>query len=194
MGAKAEIGLAYPDGDPQAAAACAKMKAQIEGLFKDTAGRKITIALDPIPLRELLLRVEDEHRYDLAYVPFDYPDDWYPFALGAMLDPLAAERGGRNWMGFLQKNTGSNADDARLGQLLNELRAFREFGTLATRSAEVHRLFNDCVPFIPLWQLDRHMLVHNSVKIYIDDSDTPVSPRVLNPTTLFNGIARWRLE
>jgi peptide/nickel transport system substrate-binding protein len=194
MGAKPEVTLSYPEGDPQAALACNKIKAQVEALFKDTPGRKITILLEPVPLRDLLVRVEDEHRYDLAYVPFEYPDDWYPYALGAMLDPLAADRGGRNWMGFLQKNTGADDQDARLGQLLNELRAFRDFGTLATKTVEVHKLFNECVPFIPLWQLDRHMLVHNAVKVYTEDSDQPISPRVLNPTTLFQGIARWRLE
>ena len=194
MGAKAEMTLSYPEGDPQAALACAKIKAQVEGLFKDAPGRKLTIVLEPLPLRDLLLRVEDEHRYDLAYVPFDYPDDWYPYALGAMLDPLAADRGGRNWMGYLAKGNGGGDEDARLGQLLNELRAYREFGQLSTKSAEVHKLFNECVPFIPLWQLDRHTLMHNSVKVYTDDTDTAVSPRVLNPTTLFQGIARWRLE
>jgi ABC-type oligopeptide transport system substrate-binding subunit len=194
MGAKAEITLSYPDGDPLAALACNRIKAQVEALFKDLPGRKLTILLEPVPPRDLLLRVEDEHRFDLAYVPFDYPDDWYPYALGAMLDPFAADRGGRNWTGFLHKNTGADAEDARLGQLLNELRAFREFGQLSARTAEVHKLFNECVPFIPLWQLDRHMLVHNAVKVYTDDSDTPANPRVLNPTALFQGVARWRLE
>ncbi len=194
MGAKPEVTLSYPEGDPQAALACNKIKAQVEALFKDAPGRKLTIALEPLPLRELLLRVEDEHRYDLAYVPFDYPDDWYPYALGAMLDPLAADRGGRNWMGFLAKGNAADDKDALLGQLLNELRAFREFGQLSAKSAAVHKLFNECVPFIPLWQLDRHTLMHNSVKVYTDDTDTAVSPRVLNPTTLFQGIARWRLE
>lgn len=193
-GAKAELSLSYPAGDPQAALACQKIKAQIEGLFKDLTGRKLTIALEQLPLRDLLVRVEDEHRYDLAYVPFDFPDDWYPLALGAMVEPGAAERGGRNWFGFLAKGTGADADDTRLGQLLNELRAYREFGSMAAKTVEVQKLFNECVPFVPLWQLDRHMLVHNSLKVYTDDSDTPVSPRVLNQTTLFQGVARWRLE
>jgi ABC-type transport system substrate-binding protein len=191
--AKSEVTLTYPQDDPQAALACAKIKAQVEGLFKDATGRKLTVLLEPVQMRDLVLRVEDEHRYDLAYVPFDYPDDWYPYALGAMLDPLAADRGGRNWTGFLQRNTGADADDARLGQLLNELRAYRDFGQLAAKTAEVHKLFDECVPFVPLWQLDRHMLFHNSVKVYTD-AGTPVSPRVLNPTTLFQGIAYWRLE
>ena len=75
-----------------------------------------------------------------------------------------------------------------------ELRAFRDFGQLSAKTAEVHKLFNECVPFIPLWQIDRHMLMHNSVKVYTEDSEQPVSPRVLNPTTLFQGVARWRIE
>jgi hypothetical protein len=55
-------------------------------------------------------------------------------------------------------------------------------------------LFNECLPFIPLWQLDRHTLVHNAVKVFTEDPDLPVGPRALNPTTLFQGVARWRLD
>ena len=194
MSAKAEITLSYPEEDKQAALACGKIKAQVEGLFKDLGGRKLTILLEPLPMRELMLRVEDEHRYDLAYVPFEYPDDWYPYALGAMLDPGAADRGGRNWMGFRKTGNGADGDDDRLGALLNELRGVREFSQLAAKSAEAHKQFNECVPFIPLWQLDRHTLFSNAVKVYLEDSESPVNPRVLNPTTLFQGIARWRLE
>lgn len=194
MGAKTEIKLAYPEGDPQADAACKLIKKHVESLLADVPGKKFTVALDPLPVRDLMVRVEDEHNYDLAYVPFDFPDDWYPYALGAMLDPTAADRGGRNWFGYLSKSSGGDEQDARLGQLLNELRAYREFGQLASRSAEVHKQFNESVPFIPLWQLDRHLLVHNAVKVVLDESDVQVSPKVLNPTLLFQGIARWRLE
>jgi ABC-type oligopeptide transport system substrate-binding subunit len=192
--AKSEISLSYPADDPGAEAACKKIKAQVEGLFKDVSGRKLTVQLEPLTLHDLTLRVEDEHRYDLAYVPFDYPDDWYPFALGAMFDPLAADRGGRNWTGYLTNGNGADDQDVRLGAMLRELRGYREFGQLAAKTVEAHKLFNECVPFIPLWQLDRHTLVHNAVKVYVEDSATPVSPSVLNPTTLFQGIARWRLE
>lgn len=194
MGAKQEVTLAYPDGDPQAALACKAIQKQVDLLFQGSPGRKVTVQLEAVPLRDLLDRVEDEHRYDLAYVPFDYPDDWYPYALGAMLEPQAAVRGGRNWFGFLAKDNGGDDQDARLGQLLNDLRAYREFGALAQRSGEVHKQFNECVPFIPLWQLDRHLLIHNALKVVVDDSDAQVSPRVLNPTALFQGVARWRLE
>jgi ABC-type oligopeptide transport system substrate-binding subunit len=191
--AKSEVTLSYPEGDPLAFLACTKIKEQVELVLKD-APRQLKVALEPVPARDLLLRVEDEHRFDLAYLPFDYPDDWYPFALGAMLDPAAAERGGRNWFGFLAKNTGADDKDAQLGQLLTELRAFRDFGSLSAKTLEAHKLFNECVPFVPLWQLDRHALFSNAVKVHTDDSGVPVSPRVLDATRLFQGVANWRLD
>jgi ABC-type transport system substrate-binding protein len=192
MGAKDEVTLAYAEDEPGAKDACDRIKAQVEDLFKDLPGRRLKVLLEPLPARDLMLRVEDEQRYELAYVSFDYPDEWYPFALGAMLDPAAAARGGRNWFAFGAK--GADAEDQRLVRLLEELRDHRDFAQLKAKTDEVHKLFNECVPFIPLWQLDRHTLVHNAVKVYTDDSDVPVSPRVLDPTTLFQGVARWRLE
>ncbi len=195
-GAGTRIGLAYPREDAQAKEACELIKSQIESLTKEGGGKpKLTIDLQDVPTRELLVQVQDEHRYDLAYVPFDYPDDWHPFALGAALDPNAWTRGGRNWFKFLVRETNPDADDRRLGQMLNELRAYRNFGgELAPRAVEAGRLFNDCLPFVPLWQLDRHMVVSNSLKVFVDDTATPVSPAVLNPTVLFQGVARWRLD
>jgi ABC-type oligopeptide transport system substrate-binding subunit len=205
-GAKLEIELLYAIDDPKAEDACRKIKSQVESLTKDAAdGRKLILNLVGVPMRELLVRVQEEHgRYDLAYVPFDYPDDWHPFALGAALDVQAAGRGGRNWFNFLVPNTNPDQDDVRLGQMLNELRGYRDLykhernadGTekLVARGAEPAKLFNECLPFIPLWQLDRHMIVHNSLKVYVDDTPNPVSPRLLNQTSLFQGVARWRLE
>ena len=114
---------------------------------------------------------------------------------GAVLDPAAAVRGGRNWFSFLTIGTNPQADDQQLGQVLNDL-----CGNTATpassrsRPPEASRLFNDSLPFIPLWQLDRHTVVHNSLKVFVDDTTDPANPRVLNPTTLFQGVARWRLE
>lgn len=196
-GAKPEISLAFPDDDPLARAACEAIKAQVEVLFKGVTSAKdrLTIVLEPVPTRELVRRVEEEHRYDLAYVPFDYPDDWHPFGLAAFLDPTAVGRDGRNWLGYLDPATNPDADDLRLGRLLAELRGYRDFsGALAPRVKQAHDLFNDCMPFVPLWQLDRHTLVHTSLKLFVGDAAEPSNPRLLDPTVLFHNVARWRLD
>jgi ABC-type oligopeptide transport system substrate-binding subunit len=188
------LSLSYPEGDPLAQAACEKIKAQIESLAKDDrTGKKLLIKLDPLAPRELLKRVEEEWRYDLAYVPFDYPDDWYPYALSAMLDPAAAGRSGRNVFGYLTQEGNPDKDDQDLGRELMGLRAYRDFSAITEKSKRISDAFNLNMPFIPLWQLDRHMLVSNRVKFFADDAE-PLNPRTLNPTTLFSGIARWRLE
>ena len=195
-GAAAELRLAYAADDPLAAVACDKIKAHVESLFKDAAeNQKLTLVLDPLPARELLLRTEEERRFDLAYVPFDYPDDWHPFGLAAFLDPAAAGRGGRNLTGFLAPDTTPDAADRALGGELAGLLVHRDYaGDTAPRAARIHTQFNDSVPFVPLWQLDRHTLVHGSVKVFTDDGPDPVLPSVLDPTVLFQNVARWRLE
>jgi ABC-type oligopeptide transport system substrate-binding subunit len=192
-GAKTDFTLSYPDDDPRAAAACARMKVQIESLLRDSP-RKLIINLEGVPMRDLVVRVQDEHRYDLAYVPFDYPDDWHPFALGAALDPSAAIRGGRNWFSFLTAGTSPQDKEQELGQVLNVLRQHRDPSKLTQLASQASRLFNESLPFIPLWQLDRHTVFHNNLKVVLDESNTPINPRVLDPTTLFQGVARWRLE
>jgi ABC-type transport system substrate-binding protein len=196
-GAKPEVSLAYPDDDPLAARACESIKAQVDVLFKGVNDPKARLAinLDPVPPRELVRRVEEEHRYDLAYVPFDYPDDWHPFGLAAFLDPTAAGREGRNWLGYLDPATNPDAEDLRLGRMLAELRGHRDYaGALVPSVRKAHDLFNECMPFIPLWQLDRHAVVHTGLKIFVGDAAEPSNPRVLNPTVLFHNVARWRLD
>ncbi len=193
--AKKEFNLLYADDDPLAGRACLEIKNQIEGVLKNEA-RKILIHPQKIPLTELLNQVQEEHaRYDLAYVPFDYPDDWYPYALGAMLDPNAAERGGRNWFNFLIPAANPDAADQELGRALANIRAYRDFaGQIMPQTATIGKQFNDCLPFIPLWQLDRHMVVSRRLKIVVDDTSEVIQPRLLNPTILFQGVGRWRLE
>ncbi|MDB5307880.1 MAG: extracellular solute-binding protein [Gemmataceae bacterium] len=195
-GATPELRLAYPAGDAQAAAACDRIKNHVESLFKDAAdGRKITLILDPIEPRKLLLQTREEFRFDLAYMPYDYPDDWYPFGLASFLDPATAGRDGRNYTGFLSAGTNPDAEGRALGGELAGLVEHRDFaGQIAPRAGRIHKLFNEAVPFVPLWQLDRHMLVHTGLKVFVDDAVDPSPPQLLNPTVLFHNVARWRLE
>jgi len=187
------VNLLFPDNDPLARAACERMKIMIESATA-TDDRKLTVNLAPVPPRELLRRVEEVHDYDLAYVPFDYPDDWYPLALGSFLDPAAAGGHGRNFPGYLSRGTTGNDDDERLARLLADARRHRDFDRLRTISHEIHRRFIDAAPLVPLWQLDRHTVLSTAVKIYFDGQTDEVNPRYLNPTTLFSSVGRWVVE
>jgi peptide/nickel transport system substrate-binding protein len=190
-----EFELIYSTGDPQAQAVCERIKNHVESLFKNSGGKQLTLKLHPLEPRELHRLVFGEHRYDFAYVPYDYSDDWHPIDLAEMLDPSAAIPGGRNFNGFLAPDTNAQEADRILDTELRQLLQFRDFsGQIAPRAVRIHRAFNDCVPFIPLWQLDRHMLVNSSLKVYVDDALEPSPVRVLNPSVLFHNVGRWRLE
>ncbi|MFO0801092.1 MAG: ABC transporter substrate-binding protein [Gemmataceae bacterium] len=188
--------LSYPTGDPVAQTACEKIKAQVEGLFKDVAvGSRLMLELDPREPRDFLRHVESEQRFDLAYLPFDYPDDWHPFGLAAFLDPDAAGRDGRNVTGFLSAGTNPDEKDRELGGELAAFREHRDFaGDLMPRAQRVHQQFNERMPFVPLWQLDRHTLVSGKLKVVIEDGADPVTADRLNPAVLFQNAARWKME
>lgn len=191
--AAASLSLLFPNDDPYAKDACEKIKGMVESATA-ADDRKITIALEPVVPRELIRRVEVMHTYDLAYLHHDYRDDWYPLGLGSFLDPTAAGPGGRNYLGYLAKGTNPTEADSQLGALLAECRLHRDFGKLTDLAHAAHKQFNDRVPFVPLWQLDRHTVIATSVKVFLDGQVGEANPRLLDPTTLFSSVGRWRVE
>ena len=194
-GSATEFKLTYPAGDDQTREVCERIKSQVESLFRDAPeGRKLTLTLDPQAPEALHQLVKLEQRFDLAYIPFDYPDDWYPYGLAAFLDPTASGRDGRNLTGFSSPGVNPSDDDRNLRALLDGLQEHSDFnGDIVTRATKIHNDFNTAVPFIPLWQVDRHMLVSNKLQVFVDDSSRPVSAQLLNPTILFQNVAAWRL-
>lgn len=188
------ITLAYPDDDPLAKQACERIKAQVEAVTA-TEERKLTVSLEAIPPRDFVCRVEDEHRYDLAYVPFEYRDDWYPLGLGSFLDPTASASTGRNFTGYLSKDANPSPDDHRLGELLQQARSYRDVdGKLTPLAHDIHRQFNRTAPYIPLWHLDRHTVLSTALHVLLEGQTEEASPRMINPTTLFSGAGRWRVD
>jgi peptide/nickel transport system substrate-binding protein len=181
--------LLYPADDKPAGEACQKIKTQIE------ACGKLTLNLEPVPSAELWTRVQQETRYDLAYVPFDYPDIWFAHALAAALDPTAAGRGGRNYWNYLVKATNPSRFDDAVGQALAAVKQHRDTtGQLGPLSQELAVRFTEAVPFIPLWQLDRHVACSTNLKVYFDQEPTPGSPKWLDPVKVFQNVGRWRMD
>ncbi|MGL6094978.1 MAG: ABC transporter substrate-binding protein, partial [Fimbriiglobus sp.] len=188
-GGGAELGLTFPADDPLARSASAEIKKAV-----DATDSGFTLVLEPLSPSEFYRRVQDEHRFDLAYLPFDYPDDWFPLGLGSFLDPAAAEPGGRNYLGYRTPGGAPATADGQLGEVLGRARLTRDPSRLTPLAHEAHKRFNETVPFVPLWQLDRHTVMATAVKVIFDGQPEDVGPRRLDPTTLFTSIGRWRME
>ena len=185
------LDLLYPADDPPAKAACEAIARQVG----EASGGRVKVAPEGLPPRELFKRVAGEHKFAMAYLAHDYADDWYPLGLATLLDPDAAPLHGRNVTGFgLPQAAPTAADDALAQQLLDATRT-RDFdGKLKPLAHDIHKKFADSVPFVPLWQLDRHVAVSKKVNIQFDGSAEKVPAKRLDPTLLLQNISRWRVE
>ena len=186
--------LAFASDDPQAQEACSRIRQNIETNCGSVNGKPaIAIELVGKPSDDLRRDVEEIHDYDLAYYTWDYPDE--SFSLSMLLDGNAAGRGERNFTGYLGSDTGALEPDRRLQQLVTEARQYRDVnGRLRTTMTEIHNLFNARMPFIPLWQPDRKLIVSKSLEVRFADRLNPLSPEFLDPAELFQQIESWRMN
>jgi ABC-type transport system substrate-binding protein len=189
----APLSLLFPNDDPLAQQACDLIKKQIEAASTGKAG-KVTIELLPVAPADLYRRVEHEHRYDLAYMTHTYDSCWFAHELAVWLDPTAASPGGMNHCGYLAKATLPHADDDALRKRLIEVQGSRDPVRISKLAIDIHQRFGERVPFIPLWQLDRHLAVSTRLKMMVEGKAEPLPPQQINPGALFRGVARWRLE
>lgn len=189
-GGTATLSLAYPNDDPSARAACEAIRAAVAA-----TGSGLSLELVPLSPQKLVEATEQLHAYDLAYRAFRYPNDWYPQALASLLDPNAAQPNGRNLCGYLSADTQPTPADDELGRLLAEVRLYRDVdGKLLPLAHEIHRQFNTVMPFIPLWRLDRHMVLASSLKIRLDGWNTDTPAQLLDPGSLFGSIEHWDMR
>ncbi len=183
--------LLYPADDAQAKQACEAIAQQVASASEN----RVRLVPEGVPPRELFKRVEAEHRFTVALLAHDYHDDWYPLGLAALLDPDAAGPNGRNVTGFGLKPTAPTAADDTLVQRLTDATRTRDFtGKLKPLAHDIHKRFADSVPFVPLWQLDRHVAVSKKVRIQFDGSAEAVPLKQLDPTPLLQNVSRWRIE
>ncbi len=187
--ATGKVTLLFANDDPRAEATCRRIAAGVNECGK------LEVIPEGVSAVELRTRVEQHGRYELAYLPFDYPDIWHAHALAAALDPSAAGGGGRNFNWYRAKGTVSSRADDGLTDALAELKAHRDSeGEIKKAARDVFDRFNEAVPFIPLWQLDRHMVISTGVKVYFDGRAKEVPYEQLDPVTLFSNISRWKLD
>ena len=189
-----KLRLIYAKDDPLNAQAAARIKAQIQQASADKAGKPI-VEVEETPLAPETFRekLRLEFDYDLALTTFDYRDDL--FSLAALLDPDAASRGGRNLCGYLAAGTNPVEADRRLRRLIDEARQSRDFSkTVTDKTWDIHRLFNQRVPFIPLWQLDRFMVAHKDLALHFTDPEVGAPVERLDPAVVFTGVEMWRLK
>lgn len=181
-------------GPPKNKLVSQMIKSQIEQATTDKSGKVLVeIELQEMPNDRFHEHLHLQFDYDLALTTFDYRDDLY--SLAGLLDPEAAAREGRNYLGYLAPGTNPAEADRRLRRLIEETRVYRDFTKqVKEKTWDIHSLFNQRVPFIPLWQLDRYMVVHRDLEIYFDNPDAQIPPDRLDPATVFTGVESWRLK
>ena len=85
--------------------------------------------------------------------------------------------------------------DRRLRRLIDEAGKSRNFSKIVQQKTwDIHALFNQRMPFVPLWQLDRFMVVHKDLEMYFDPQEAAVGTEQLNPATVFTGVEMWRIK
>ena len=174
--------LKYPSDDPQASAAMEYLVKQV----KNTLG--IDITPRGLTSRKLHEDVEGDQDFELAYYWYDYPDQTY--WLWPLLDPRSSRKGGRNYLGTRSGST--------LEKLFREALGHRDFDRVRTVTQTIHRVFVlEEMPFIPLWQLDRFLAVHNDLRLHDGTRDVLLearTPAPLDPLRLFSTVEYWRVR
>jgi ABC-type oligopeptide transport system substrate-binding subunit len=166
-----KLELKYSAGQDQAKEACERIKSDVQ----QHAG--IELVLKSCTPAELRRAVEIEHSYQLAYYHWDFADESY--WLWPLFDPKSAGPGGRNFLG--------PTTDGSLENLFHQVTAHREFSKIQWLTQQIHRHIHDTMPLIPLWQLDTHIAIHDSLR--------PAQPaEQLDALQLFAHLARWKLE
>jgi peptide/nickel transport system substrate-binding protein len=158
--------------DPLAREACEQIKKQVQRTG-------INLELVPLSPVDLHKAVWLEFDYDLAYVPFDYSNDMY--SLTALFDKEGrnSDRGERNFLGY--------HPDANISQALGVIRGTRNFEEIRKAMHRIYTAFEDQMPFVPLWQLDFHLIMNTNVQ-------TVPAANQLDPLTIFDQVDEWRLN
>lgn len=161
--------LKYPSDEPGLLPALEALRDSV----KTTLDGAILLELKGVPARQLKLDVEGSHTYDLAYYSYDFPSD--AFWLWPLFDPDGTGPKGTNYLGY--------GNDGRVEQLFRDMNSHRDFRKLQESAHTLHGELFTKMPLIPLWQLDRHIVMTKGVQ-----------PTAFDPLRMFADVEKWRLE
>jgi ABC-type transport system substrate-binding protein len=154
------ITLTCPD-DESSKQACEKIRDQVHAVQPN-----IEIKVEQHSARQLHEEVENTNDFELAYYYYDFPDDLY--SLWPLLNP-------KSFLGFYPN----------FQTELQNVFAHRDPTSIRDAMQRLDDLVHQEMPFIPLWQLDTHVAIHNDLKID--------RPELLDPAQIFADVTRWRL-
>ncbi len=170
LGSLPRLSLRHAADDREGARACARMRDMLRALG-------LTITVEATPRARLVAKLgKDQPDFDLLYWHHDFDSE--TLSLWPLFDPNGVGERGRNYLGY----TG----DAELESVFRDLHGRRDFRLVQTRMHDLHELIQRKMILIPLWQLDRHVAIHPSLKL-------PLSMR-LHPLWIFDDVELWKVE
>jgi ABC-type transport system substrate-binding protein len=160
--------LLYSTSDPSAAKACPQIKTMLEAVG-------LQVRLDAKPFQDLMAEMTKERpAFDLVYWPYDFESE--TLALWPLFDPAGLGPNGRNYLGL--------RGDSQIEGKFREILQRRDFNYVQTQTHILHDLLVEGrMAVIPLWQLDRHVAVHRSLRF-----------TRLHPLSILDEVELWQLR
>jgi len=168
--------LKYPSGDLATRAALQYLCTSVNNELRIDDRTFIALELqepgvEPHKLRE---EVQRSHKYELAYYHYDHTSDAYWVAPLFDTDPRARDDNGSNYLGYI--------DGGLQSELLQAMNR-RDFGEVQRTMRLVHRMLEQQMPLIPLWQLDTFLAYRKGL-----------NPTSMDPLLIFNDVENWTLD
>jgi ABC-type transport system substrate-binding protein len=161
------LSLRHAAEDEQAAHACRLIASQL-GAYG------LVLRTVPTPTGQLLTELaKSDPDFDLVYWRHDYPSEM--LSLWPLFEPPLGEARGRNFMGY--------ANDPELEAAFRGMHDRRDFAAVQRLARQVHARIVSKAILIPLWQLDRHVVVQHSVR-----------SKRLHPLWTFEDVEEWELK
>jgi ABC-type transport system substrate-binding protein len=171
-GGPISLTLKYPAGDRITKAALEYLCTSVNNVLKLDAKTFVELKPQEVEPHKLREEVERTQNYELAYYHYDHPSEAYWIA--PLFDLNATGMNGSNYLGYI---------DGALQTEFEQAKNHRDFSEVQQTMHLVHRMLEQKVPLIPLWQLDTFLAYRKGLK-----------PTAVDPLLIFNDVERWTLE